>query len=178
MFVLENHNARLEAECEITVNRAKLTAALKVKFDGEVVERIIESEDEAILAHKIANIVHQIAWNVAGDFDSKLLVVNKIRGENKLMLYDRDGTNEKMLDSAPIISTPNVSKDGTKVAYVKHVNGFACIFMCDLQNAQKSAQPVHLSLNRVLALLLLIKQGNLSFVQALRMAALLYIKLI
>lgn len=94
-------------------------------------------DDLRLLSHQVANAIYQIAWSIPGDFDSKIVYVNKTGGSNTLVLIDRDGSNSQILDQGSIISTPSVSKDGNRIAYAKHVNHYYCLFIYDRRTGQK-----------------------------------------
>lgn len=130
--------SRLIVKCSVNENSCHVIAS----FDGQIFNKTFSKNAFDL----ISNYLHQIAWNIPGDFTSKLLVIHRggqkkasKNKDNVLILYDRNGEKPVILDKAPIISTPNVSRDGTKIAYVKHINHFACIFLYDLQT-NKSIQ--------------------------------------
>ena len=95
------------------------------------------------VAHQIADEIHERLTGIRGAFDTRVVYVTEVRGEDgdpryALNVADVDGHNERViLDSVRPVMSPSWSPDGRKLAYVSFEADRPRIFIQELATGNR-----------------------------------------
>lgn len=108
----------------------------KTELFGQVVTA--KSDQMRAIGHRIADLIYEKLTGNPGVFSTRIAYVNRVGKNNRLVVADSDGYNDRVVLSInePIMS-PAWSPDGSQLAYVTLEQGHAVVYVQSLATNQR-----------------------------------------